>query len=444
MGKKIFLSIALLIIFVLLSSCANKSELPNNLQLLGAIENAFVDIATKAKPAIVGIFAGHSDRELNRAGSGFFYRNDGYILTNDHIVRGAEYYQVKLLDESLLEAKLVGTDIVTDIAVLKVERKESFPILPLANSDKIRVGQFAIAIGNPFQLAYSVTTGVVSGKGRSVPLGVQFIRHQNFIQTDAWIHTGSSGGPLLNIYGQVIGINALIRKVENTPAPVRAGAGFAIPSNMVHSISDQLIANGKIIRGYLGIAMREVQDGVRVTFVELGTPAYRSGIRRNDVIVEYNGKKIKKPVDLQILIAESQVGKQAVIKVLRRGKDRKINVIIDEVPPEMAGIPYEDDSASWNTLGLAVRKLEKQDFERYTYLTAEDNGVFVERVKINAPGYNARIPRGSLIRTINGKEIPDVQTLEATLQLERDAKELTIEIKSSHGVEQVTVELQKE
>ncbi len=236
----------------------------------------------------------------------------------------------------------------------------------------------------------------------------------------------------------------MIRKVENTPAPVRAGAGFAIPSNMVNNIGDQLIAHGKIIRGYLGIAMREVRDGIRVTFVELGTPAYRGGIRRNDIIVEYNGKKINKTVDFQMLIAESQVGKEAVIKVLRRGKDKIINVIIDEVPPEMAGIPYEDDSASWKTLGLAVRMLEKQDFERYTYLTEKDSGVFVERVKIDAPGYKASIPRGSLIRTINGKEIPDVETLEATLQLEREAKELTIEIKSSHGVEEVTVQLQKE
>ena len=182
-------------------------------------------------------------------------------------------------------------------------------------------------------------------------------------QMDAPIQPGNSGGPLLNIYGEVIGINALIRKVENTPAPVRAGAGFAIPSNMVNNIGDQLIANGKIIRGYLGIRMREVQDGIRVTFVRSDTPAYRAGMRRNDVIVEYNGEKIKKSVDLMMLIAESKVGKKAVIKVLRRGKDKTLNVIIDEIPPELAGIPYEDDSVSWKTLGLAVPKLEKQDFE---------------------------------------------------------------------------------
>lgn len=444
MGKKIYLYYLLLAFAFILSSCVTQTELPSNLELLGAIEGAFVEIAKQSKPAIVGIFAGHSNRELNRAGSGFFYREDGYILTNDHIVRGAEYYQIRLLDGSRLDAKLVGQDIVTDIAVLKVDREEPFPTLPLANSDKVQVGQFAIAIGNPFQLEYSVTTGVVSGKGRSVPLGFRFIRHQNFIQTDAWIHTGSSGGPLLNIYGEVIGINALIRKVENTPAPVRAGAGFAIPSNMINDIGDQLIANGKIIRGYLGISMREVRNGIRVTFVELGTPAYNAGLQRNDIITEYNGKKIQKSVELQTLIAESQVGKEYILKVLRRGNDRTINVIIEEVPPEMAGIPYEDDSVSWKTLGLAVRKLEKQDFERYTYLTEKDSGVFVERVRRNAPGYNARIPRGSLILAVNGKEIPDVAALEAFLQLEKEAQELELKIKSSFGVEQVTVRLQEE
>ena len=444
MGKRIFLYCSLVIMIVICSSCTSKTELPSNLELLSAIESAFIDIATKAKPAIVGIFAGHSDQKLNRAGSGFFYRRDGHILTNDHIVRGAEYYKVRLLDGSELDAKLVGTDIITDIAVLKVDREEVFPTLPLANSEKVQVGQFAVAIGNPFQLEYSVTTGVVSGKGRSVALGLQFIRHQNFIQTDAWIHTGSSGGPLLNIYGEVIGINALIQKVENTPAPVRAGAGFAIPSNMVNNIGKQLIANGKIIRGYLGIRMREVQDGIRVTFVRSDTPAYRAGMRQNDVIVEYNGEKIQKSVDLQMLIAESEVGKETVIKVLRHGRDRTIHVIIDEIPPDLVGIPYTDDSASWRMLGLTVRKLEKQDFERYTYLTEEDSGVVVERVKVDAPGYNAKIPRGSLILSVNGKEIPDVAALEAILQLEREAEELNIEIKSSFGVEKVTVQLPKE
>lgn len=443
MKKRLYLYCPFLIFVVIFSSCAYRTQQSNNLELLSAIEDAFVDIAAQTKPAIVGVFATHSNGRLNRWGSGFFFRKDGYILTNNHIVHGAEFFRVKLLDGSKLKADLVGTDIITDIAVLKVNREQEFPTLPLANSEKVRVGQFAIAIGNPFQLDYTVTTGVVSGKGRSVLGGLRFIRYQNFIQTDAWINTGSSGGPLLNIYGEVIGINALIRKVENTPAPVRAGAGFAIPSNLVDTIGEQLIANGKIIRGYLGVRMMEVDKGIEITEVIAGTPADRGGLEQEDIVIEYNGEKVRKSVDFMMLIAESQVGKRSSIKILRHGQERTLSVTIDEMPPEIAGIPFESEAVSWKMLGLAVRKLEKHDFQRYTYLTDKDRGVIVERVKKNAPGANAKIPRGALILAINGKEITDVQMLEALLQSEQDALELTFDIKSSHGTEKLKVKLQK-
>ena len=442
--KKNSYSWCVLLIFVLIfSSCAYGPKQPSNLELLSSIENAFVDIAAQSKPAIVGILAGNSKWNNPRWGSGFFFRQDGHILTNDHIVHGAEHIRVGLLDGSTLDAKLVGTDINTDIAVLKVDGKQEFPTLPLADSGKVRVGQFAIAIGNPFQLDYTVTTGVVSGKGRSILGGLRLIRYENFIQTDAWINTGSSGGPLLNIHGEVIGINALIRKAENTPAPMRAGAGFAIPSNLVNTIGDQLIANGKIIRGFLGINMREASKGIRVSAVRLNTPADRAGIEQHDIIIEYNGKKVQKVHEFRMLVAESQVGKQSVIKVLRRGQERTLNVIIGEMPPEFAGVPFKSESVSWKMLGLAVRKLEKGDAQRYTYLTDNDQGVIVEKVKENAPGFNAKIPRGALILAINGKEINDVQALEALLQTQKDALELIIDIKSSHGKEKLTVHLQE-
>ena len=443
MKKKYNCYCVLLLFVVIFSSCAFRTEQPTNLDMLSAVENAFVDIATNSKPAIVGVLALNSDRGQSRWGSGFFFREDGYILTNDHIVHGGERFRVRLLDGSELEAKLVGTDIVTDVGVLKVESEQKFPFLPLADSEKVQVGQFAIAIGNPFRLEYTVTTGVVSGTGRSVLGGLRFIRYQNFIQTDAWINTGSSGGPLLNIYGEVIGINALIRKVENTPASVRAGAGFAIPSNLVDTIGNQLIANGKVIRGYLGIRMEEVANGIRIERVGIDTPADHAGLERRDVIIEYNGKKVQKSLEFQMLIAESQVGKESVIKVLRRGQERTFSVTIVEMPSELVGIPIEDESVSWKTLGLAVRKLERYDFQRYHYLTDEDRGVIVERVKDNAPGFKAKIPQGALIVAINGKEISDVQTFEALLQAERDAMELMVEIKSSHGTETLKVLLEK-
>lgn len=443
MNKKSLCYCILLFSIITFSSCTSRSKQTANLELLGAIEKAFVDIAEQSKPAIVGVLARNESKDLFKQGSGFFFKKDGYILTNNHNIVNADQLRVKMLDGKLLDAKLIGGDVITDIAVLKVNRKEEFPILPLADSDKVKVGQFAIAIGNPFDLAYTVTTGVVSGKSRLILGGLRVIRHQNFIQTDTWIHTGSSGGPLLNIYGEVIGINALIQKSENTPAPVRAGAGFAIPSNLVRSIGKELIANGKIIHGYLGIKMREILNGILVTEVRSDTPAFRGGLQQYDIIVEYNGKKVQKTPDFQMLVAQSQVGKQSIIKVLRHGKEKTLNVIIGEMPREMAGLPVEDNSISWKMLGLSVRKLEKKDFQRYTYLTEKDRGVIVESVMENAPGFKARIPRGALIYAINGKPVTDVQTLEALLQVQQDSLELLIDIKSNYGEEKLTVKLEK-
>lgn len=443
MRRQSYLIGILFILVMMHSSCTFQVKQPTSIELLSTMENAFIDIAAQSKPAIVGILVRHSNRELNRWGSGFFFREDGYILTNDHIVHGGQRFEIKLLDGSIIDARLVGTDVNTDIAVLKVGGDKKYPILPLANSEKVRVGQFAIAIGNPFQLDYTVTTGVVSGKSRNVLGGTRIIRYQSFIQTDAWINTGSSGGPLLNIYGEVIGINALIRKEENTPAPARAGAGFAIPSNLASVIGDQLIANGKIIRGYLGISMREVTQGIQVERVLLGTPADKAGLQWRDIIYEFNGKKIKNTLQFQMLIAESPVGKESVIKVLRRGQQKTLRTTIVEMPPEMAGLPFEDDSVSWNTLGLAVRQLEKSDSERYTYLTNEDRGVIVVKVKTDAPGFNAKIPQGALITAINGEQVSDVQSLEALLQRHNELKELILDVKSSHGTEKLTVQLQK-
>lgn len=439
MRQKIYFYIPLFFI-ITFCSCASRSKQSTNLELLSAIENAFVGIAAQTKPAIVGVSAKKVNSRRRQVGSGFFFRQDGYILTNNHIVQGFDYFEVKLLDGSELDAQLVGRDVSTDIAVLKVNRKQEFPTLQLSDSDKVQVGQFAIAIGNPFELDYTVTTGIVSGKSRLIFGRSVTVRYQNFIQTDAWINTGSSGGPLLNIHGEVIGINALIRKVEDTPA-ARAGAGFAIPSNLVNAISSQLIANGKIIRGYLGIDMREIARGIQIDRIRRGTPADRAGLERDDIIVEYNRIKVEKLHEFRMLVAESQVGKQSIIKVLRRGQERTLQVTIDEMPREFTGLPVEDNSVSWKMLGLAVRKLDKQDFERYTYLTEKDRGVIVESVLVNAPGFNAKIPRGALIFGINGKEIPDVQTLEAQLQIEQNALELILDIKSSHGIEKITVQL---
>ena len=442
MRKSIGFCILLLSTVVLLSSCAQSMSRQNDLALLTSIENAFVNVVTRSKPAIVRVVVSGMEESQGRVGSGFIFRKEGYILTNHHVVHDARAIRVTLLEGNTFEAELVGTDLNTDVAVLKIERDAAFPVIPLADSSRTRVGQFAIAIGNPFGLDYTVTTGVVSGKSRSILGGISFIRYQDFIQTDAWINTGSSGGPLLNIRGEVIGINALIRRNENAPAPAMAGAGFAIPINLVKSIGDQLIANGRVIRGYLGIQMRPARGGIRVRRILRDTPAYLGGLRRNDIIFEYNGNKVKKVVELQMLVAESQVGERSVIKVLRQGHERILNVTIGEMPPEYSGQTVEIESVAWEILGLSVRKLQAGDFERYTYLTHKDQGVIVEMVKVDAPGYDAKIPNGALIVAINDHKITDVRTFEALLQAKQDAETLILDIKSSHGAERITVNLE--
>ena len=441
MKKNIYDCFTLLFFIVsvsIISSCAFTKDQPTDVELLRSIENAFVSVANRSTPAIVGVISEDSE-DHRQEGSGFIFRKDGHILTNEHVIRNAKTIKVQLIDESEFDAKLVGVDRSTDIAVLKIDAKRELVVLPLANSEEVQVGQFAIAIGNPFRLNHTVTTGIVSGKGRSFLPDRGIIRYQDFIQTDAWINTGNSGGPLLNIHGEVIGINSLIRRADNTPATgaVRAGAGFAISSNLVEKIGTQLIENGRIIRGFLGIRMEEVRRGIRIEAVYKNMPAHLSGLQQGDIIIKYNGRKVEDTGQFKMWVADSQVGKESKITVLRNGHERMFNVTIEEMPALQAGRPVEIDSVAWRRLGLSVRKLEKGDFERYTYLTDKDRGVIVDMVQVNSP-----IPRGTLIVAVNGQSINSVREFEALLQKQqRELDQLILDVKSSHGEEKIPMQL---
>ena len=435
------LLIFLVSLSVIISSCGKVVPQPTDIELLGSIENAFVDVAQRCSPAIVGVSAirrTDENRFQRQEGSGFLFQKDGYIFTNEHVVKGATEIRIQLLDGSEFEAKLAGSDPPTDIAVLKINPEKALPVLQLANSEHVQVGQFAIAIGNPFQLNHSVTVGIVSGKGRTLLPDRGIIRYQDYIQTDAWINTGNSGGPLLNIHGEVIGINALIRRADNEPATqaVRAGAGFAIASNLVHKIGRQLVANGRIIRGFLGIRMQEITQGIRVMSVLKNMPAHLGGLQKNDIIVKYNGKKVNDVNEFKMWIADSQVGKNSRITVLRDGHERMFTITIAEMPSLQSGRAVENNSVAWRRLGLTVRKLQKGDSERYTYLTNDDSGVIVDRVRENSP-----IPQGTLIIAANGQNIRSAQDFDALLQMQMDLEEITLEVKSSHGKEKITLKL---
>jgi S1-C subfamily serine protease len=328
---------------VALFSSAPSAPPTSDVQLVEAIENVFVDIAHRSKPAIVTITAKNvtrgSEKKPDQHGSGFIFRKEGHIVTNNHVINGAGRIFVRIFDKREFIAEVVGGDAGTDIAVLKIETGKELPTLPFADSDRVKVGQFAIAIGNPFQLDYTVTTGIVSAKGRSLLPDDKLIRYQDFIQTNAWINKGNSGGPLLNIHGEVMGMNAMIRNPDGVPvtAPVRAGAGFAIPINQVKKISEQLVTHGRVTRGWLGIGLDRAPKGVRVTRVFPSSPAKLGGIERRDVIVEYNGQKIQDGQQLKFLIADS-AGEKIEITVIRRGKPKTLNVMIGQMAPERMGI----------------------------------------------------------------------------------------------------------
>lgn len=269
-------------------------------------------------------------------GTGFIISQDGYIITNQHVVNDAESISVKLSSSTkALPARLVGQDYELDLAVLKIEGK-SFPTLPLGDSNKMRVGDYVVAIGQPFGLDHTVTTGVVSAKGR--PITIQDRNYKNLIQTDAAINPGNSGGPLLNLSGQVIGINTAVNQSAQ-------GIGFAIPINTAKDVLQPLMNGQKVVRPYMGISMRDVDEdiiaqlglpanskGVLIVQTMSGSPAARAGLKAMDIITEINGKTITSSLEIQNLVEASTVGQKLNIKLVRNGKTQTFTVTLQAKP----------------------------------------------------------------------------------------------------------------
>ena len=451
----------LLILSILVSTCntsvqsTSPSRSPTvsaDIQLLESIQNAFANIYDQSKVAVVSVSARNVRRKASRGsegsrpivelkGTGIIFHPDGYVVTNDHVVNGAETIRVRPFNRQWYDAELIGEDASTDIAVLKIDVGEELPTLAFADSDEVRVGQFAIAIGNPYSLDYTITTGIVSGIGRALPLGDNIIRYQDFIQTDAWLSKGNSGGPLLNIYGEVIGLNSVIRKTDDAIATdvVKAGASFAIPINLVKRISDQLVNNRKVTRGWLGIRMRQVREGIHVRGVEPSSPAQRGGLQRGDIITKYKGKEVNDFRQLQFQIAESLVGEKTKITVLRDGQQKTLEISIGEIPPRFVERWVAPTSESWRILGIFTRELGANDFENYTFLKPGDQGVMVKAIKLGAPAENAGILRGTLIVAINGKKVESVEQFDELVHSAQEEPEIILEITHGEGKKIISV-----
>ncbi len=335
-------------------------------------------------------------------GSGFIISEDGYILTNNHVVNGADEIKVKLADGRELKAEIKGSDEKLDLALIKITAEVSLPVAKLGDSDTIQVGEWVMAIGNPFGLAETVTAGIVSAKGRVIGSGP----YDDYIQTDASINPGNSGGPLFNANGEVIGINTAI-------VAGGQGIGFAIPVNMAKGILPQLREKGKVTRGWLGVSIQPVtpelalsfnlagEQGALVAEVLPDSPAEKAGIRPGDVIVEFNGRQIHEMNELPRIVATTEVGAAVTLKVLRDNKPEQVKVVIERLKDG------ESDDATVATpagrLGLTVKALTR---DLAGQLRIKDGtGVVVTEVKPGSPAVEAGIQRGDLIREINGRKI---------------------------------------
>jgi Do/DeqQ family serine protease len=318
-----------------------------------ATQRAFTEVSVKVTPAVVNIraervravprlgplfdeFFGDLFRQPRvpqreqSLGSGFIISAEGMILTNAHVIEGAEQIKVYLADQRVFPGEVLGIDPKTDVAVLKVKSDQPLPVAVLGDSDRIRVGQWALAIGNPFGLDSTLTVGVVSATGRA-NVGIE--DYEDFIQTDASINPGNSGGPLLNIYGEVVGINTAI-------VAAGQGIGFAIPINLAQQIARQLIATGKVTRGWLGVSIQPLDPALAETFglqtvagavvtkVLPGSPAETAGVQRGDVLLSFAGKAVRGVRELQLLVASAPIGKGVPVEILRNGRRLSLTVTI--------------------------------------------------------------------------------------------------------------------
>ena len=363
-------------------------------------------------PQIQNYFAPHNPQQVS-LGSGFVVDETGYIVTNHHVIDKAQEINVTLADERQLAAEIVGSDVKTDLALIRVKTAEKLPTVKLGNSDKIRAGDWIIAIGNPFGLGGSVTAGIISAKSRDIEAGA----YDNFIQTDASINQGSSGGPMFNMNGEVIGINSAIYSTSGGSM----GIGFATPINLAKFVIEQLKSKGKVDRGWLGIKIQDADNGIVVTSVAEDSPAKLADIEAGDVIISLNEQKITDPKQFSRQIAETSEGSKITLKTLRNQQPQIKNLVVKKMPdlPLVKPTTPQQTNDDNNLLGMEMAELTPELIERYQ-LEKDSNGVVVMAVKSGSDAEIKGIKPGDLIAAIDKKKVWDINDVRAAVD---DAKQ---------------------
>jgi serine protease Do len=405
----------------------------------GQWESPFVAVVENAQEAVVHVSARAEVRDMpwwhrgpaysTSAGSGFFFREDGYILTNNHVIENGQDLVVTTASGYKYDATLVGADPLTDLAVVKIDPEEDIAVIPFGDSDAIKVGSWAIAIGNPFPdqgLDRTVTVGVISAKGRS---NLNFGRgetpaYQNYIQTDASINLGNSGGPLLNIRGECIGVNAAI----SSPSGGSVGIGFAIPINLARSVVPDLIATGTVSRGWLGVhlgnlteeeARRQGLDAVRGVMIDSvfsNSPAERAGIKAGDIVLKIDNQTVDNNSQLSVVVSQLKSGQPIPVEVAREGERLTLTTVIGDRETFLAAL---DDYNSGNSVeGSEVKTWLGMELMTFTDEVAgalgieRIDGVYVRRVASGSPADRASISRGTIILQVDNKSVSSLDDIE--------------------------------
>lgn len=374
---------------------------------------------------------------LKGQGSGFIITSDGYILTNNHVVESAQKITVKLSDDREMQAKVIGTDPATDVAVIKIDAN-GLPTVELGNSDQLKVGEWVLAIGNPFGLSHTVTAGIVSAKGRSnLYFGGSNVEYQDFIQTDAAINFGNSGGPLLNIDGKVVGINSAI--FSRTGGYM--GIGFAIPINIAKYVYEQIKTNGKVTRGYVGIYAEDIspdmashfgvknQKGLLVNRVLENSPAGKAGIEKGDIIVKMDDKPVGEWNDFRSRIARMLPDTKIKLTVIRNGEEKDIEVKLEA--RESKGGPAETEGKETKQLGMTVQDLTPDIAQQLGY--KDEKGVVVSDVDPASPAADAGITGGTLITEVDRQKVENTQDFWKLVKKAKDSVLLYVKQNTDEG-----------
>ncbi len=464
-GVRFVLAAILFSIPLLFFGCENQGKLEEV-----GFPKSFADLAEKVKPAVVNIrstsivtvpgnpfrqffgpeeqgplenffhnfFQNTPDRKMKQQslGSGFIIDKGGFILTNNHVVDNAQEIQVKLNDGREFKAKVIGRDEKTDLALIKITSIfENLPVLPLGDSEKMRVGDWVLAVGNPFGLGQTVTQGIISATGRVIGSGP----YDDFLQTDAPINPGNSGGPLVNLKGEVIGINTAIISGGQ-------GLGFAIPSNMAKSVVEQLKTKGKVVRGWIGVEIQSVTpelaasfglkkaEGALVSGVIPGGPADKGGMRQGDVIVSFAGNKVNNANDLPFVVAETAVGKTVDIVVFRNGKEVPLKIVVEEMTQQRMAAQAEAPAV---TYGMKLAELTPQ-LKRQFGISGK-SGVVVVSVEPGSLADQAGIQPGDIIREANHKSIGNLGELRSAIAGLRQGQPLLLLMKRGSQTFYVTM-----